>query len=74
MKTSTAKNFQYTQLLHSKNIQEAEDWCRSNFGPHWDLVGEGTWFHVVNGKDPLNHRRFYFENERDYLWFQLRWQ
>ena len=69
------KNFQYVQLLKRKNIEDAKVWCENQFGQRWGIVDnrEGTWMCLWAGKERRDHYRFHFENERDYLWFRLRW-
>lgn len=74
MKTSR-KNFQYIQLLKRKNIEEVKVWCASQFGQRLGVPDtmHGSWCVFWAGRQLPDHYRFHFENERDYLWFRLRW-
>jgi len=41
-------------------INNAKLWCENTFGPAGD-----RWFYTF--------KRFYFRDEKDSLWFELRW-
>ena len=61
-------NLEHIEIGHEYNIIEVEgniapaiQWCKDTFGP----PGADRWF-IVND-------RFYFRQEKDSLWFELRW-
>lgn len=51
---------QYDVIEVEGNIAPAIQWCIKTFGPSGD-----RWF--------ISNNRFYFKNEKDAVWFELRW-
>lgn len=71
------------QLEHvnNANIWPMKEWCWATFGPRWGLVREknssrdGVWTVLWAGfrEGRSNGYIWHFKNERDMLFFKLRW-
>jgi hypothetical protein len=66
-------------LWTSKTIlAPASEWCKENFGPRWDGIGNrtGTWSVFWGGNTVENYPSTYqwhFATEEQLMWFKLRW-
>jgi hypothetical protein len=50
---------------------QAEEWCRSTFGPRWSIgFTPGLWASRVSG----SAYRFSFAKDEHLMWFRMRWQ
>ena len=60
----------YETRLNRLTSYQAEEWCRSTFGPRWSIgMTAGVWtIREVGGS-----HRFSFAEEKYKTWFQLRW-
>ena len=45
---------------NDRGIHDAYNWCLETFGPPGN-----RWF--------FKNYKFYFKNQKDYVWFELRW-
>jgi hypothetical protein len=59
-------------------IHDAKQWCEEQWGPRWEAVGyrSGTWcvFWGGNRVEMLpSHYQWWFETEKQRMWFSLRW-
>lgn len=71
------KELPYEVFISKDAHREAEAWCREQFGKRWEAIGNrtGIWCCFWSGFRDKNagKYRYYFQNERDYLMFILRW-
>lgn len=69
------RKLQYNTLIDAKKHREAGEWCLTQFGKRWQAIGEtdGAWTMFWAGRDHSDKYIFHFVEERDYMWFILRW-
>jgi len=64
-------------VLTEDATNRAAMWCCKHIGPGWtiDKNPNGDWAHGINVDifGPPGHGAFYFRNERDYIFFTLKW-
>jgi hypothetical protein len=67
------KDLPYEVIIHKSKNHEAEAWCRQHFGLRWEAIGnrDGTWCCFWTGRELAY--RYHFANERDMIWFSLKW-
>jgi hypothetical protein len=73
MKTDK-KVFPYVASVDVKlpqDILEVSSWCKRQFGEHFDNDLNGVW--GTSWYPEKGGTVFSFLNERDYIWFKLRW-
>jgi len=62
----------YETLVEHYTSFQAEEWCRSTFGPKWSIgFTAGVW--TCRGYFASGSHRFSFAEEKYNTWFQLRW-
>lgn len=68
-------NFEYELILPKDNHWQMSKWCTQQFGPRWEAIGyrQGTWCTFWEGRDNFGMYRWHFKNEKDMVWFKLRW-
>jgi hypothetical protein len=51
-------------------------WCEAQFGKRWEAIGyrAGTWTVFWAGRESVDQYRFCFAQEKDMIWFMLKWQ
>jgi len=52
----------------STDWSDMEIWCLTQFGP---TPNDGVW--TPSARWYMNNRKFWFRDEKDYIWFVLRW-
>jgi len=73
------KQLPYGTQTNWKILHDAQRWCRDQWGPRWQSIGnrEGTWCVVWAGTrigDNLpSTYQWWFETEQQRSWFLLRW-
>lgn len=62
-------------ILTKKLGHDAEKWCHDNFGERWFAIGRksGNWTCFWAGRDNPKYYKWHFRNEKDALFFSLRW-
>ena len=68
------KDLPYT-VITKKLGHATEQWCVDNIGERWFAVGRktGNWTCFWAGKDNPKYYNWHFRNEKDAVFFSLRW-
>ena len=72
------KQLPYGVQTDKKIIHDAERWCREQWGPRWEAIGNrsGTWCLFWGGTRvemaPSTYQ-WWFETEEQRMWFSLKW-
>lgn len=71
----TTREFPYQAITFKTNHWEATEWCEKNFGPRWEAIDNrnGSWCTFWKGRGIPGSYEWYFEQEKDYLMFLLKW-
>jgi hypothetical protein len=66
----------YEFLIHKRQYHNAMKWCEAQFGKRWEAIGyrAGTWTVFWAGRESVDQYRFCFAQEKDMIWFMLKWQ
>ena len=72
---TSARDFPYQTVTGKKFHWEASSWCEKQFGPRWEAVGHrtGVWCTFWKGRGFPGDYEWFFQNEKDFLLFQLKW-
>jgi hypothetical protein len=78
--TETVQQYKYSHLdhevlIHKSRHRAAQEWCEQQFGRQWEAIGyrSGTWAVFWAGRESFDQYRFCFAQEKDLVWFTLRW-
>lgn len=66
----------YRVFINKDKSEAAKLWCLENLGERRSIVSNktGRWTCFFNRNNEGQHNyRFIFENEKDAIWFELRW-
>lgn len=76
MAMKSCREFPYQTVTSKNNHWQAAEWCKENFGPRWEAIGnrEGTWCTFWRGRSIPGSYEWFFLNEQDYLMFTLKWK
>lgn len=68
------KDLPYT-ILTKKLGYAAEKWCDDNIGERWSAIGRktGNWTCFYASDIDSKSYRWHFKNEKDAIWFSLKW-
>jgi hypothetical protein len=71
----SARDFPYHVRSKKNDHWEATDWCEKNIGPRWEAVDnrEGKWCVFWSGRSVPGYYDWYFVEEKDFLFFSLKW-
>jgi hypothetical protein len=71
------KHLEHEIVLDKKHHYETELWCKEHFGERWNIFEnrEGRWtvFWAGHRGEHAGKYRWCFANEKDAIWFALRW-
>ena len=69
------RKLEYSMLIDGNKHREAGNWCLEKFGKRWEAIGntDGYWAMFWAGPNQHNKYIFHFVEEKDYMWFILRW-
>jgi hypothetical protein len=80
LKRRALKRLTNEVFIHKSKHREAKKWCTEQLGECWDMLDnrDGLWSMFWAGpankdNDWQSHYRFCFAEEKDALWFSLRW-
>ena len=71
----TMSQLPYTVKIHKSKQRQAQSWCQENFGAAWNTIDNksGNWCCFWSGTKDYEHYDFHFLNERNMVWFALKW-
>jgi hypothetical protein len=69
------RKLEHSMLIDAKKHREAYEWCLEHFGKRWEAINhtDGSWAMFWAGINDRDKYIFHFVEERDYMWFILRW-
>jgi hypothetical protein len=75
MDITTYRHLDYEVLIHKDQHRAAMQWCEEQFGKRWEAIGyrTGIWTVFWSGGESFDQYRFCFAQEKDMIWFALRW-
>jgi hypothetical protein len=70
------RHLDYEVLIHKDRHHAAMQWCEEQFGRRWEAIGyrAGVWTVFWCGGESFDQYRFCFAQEKDMIWFRLKWQ
>ena len=69
------RKLKHSVLIDSKKQKDAAAWCLTQFGKRWEAIGntDGAWTMFWGGSGQFNKYIFHFVEEKDMMWFLLKW-
>jgi|LauGreDrversion4_2_1035121.scaffolds.fasta_scaffold31426_4 hypothetical protein len=69
------RKLQHSILIDAKKHRDAGEWCLENFGKRWQAIDgtDGAWAMFWAGPKHHNKYIFHFVEEKDMMWFILKW-
>jgi hypothetical protein len=69
------RKLEHSMLIDADKHTEAGRWCLEQFGKRWEAIDhtDGAWTMFWAGRNDHDKYIFHFVEERDYMWFILRW-
>jgi len=71
----TRRSLEYEVYIDAHRHGEAGKWCEQEFGQRWEAIGhtDGLWCMFWAGRDAHDKYRFCFAEEKQRMWFSLKW-
>ena len=62
-------------ITGNENHWQATQWCIEQYGKRWGVVDnrDGVWCCFWMGREQFDSYIWRFKNDRDAIWFKLRW-
>jgi hypothetical protein len=75
MSKTEYRHLDHEVLIDAHKHGPASKWCVEQFGARWEAIGNrsGRWCLFWAGRDAPKKYRFCFADEKDMVWFVLRW-
>jgi hypothetical protein len=69
------RKLEHSVLIDAKKHGDAGKWCLEEFGKRWEAIGntDGYWTMFWAGREDHDKYIFHFAEEKDMMWFILRW-
>jgi hypothetical protein len=69
------RKLEHSVLIDAKKHRDAGKWCLDQFGKRWEAIDhpDGFWAMFWAGPNDRDKYIFHFVEEKDYMWFILRW-
>lgn len=69
------RRLEYEVAVDAHKHGPASKWCEQHFGQRWNALNyrQGRWSMFWMGREDPKKYRFCFANEKEMIWFILKW-